>query len=98
MAIILYNFYLLIIVTKLFVIVCNNFGVSPDITGPQQGGITVFKIVQAVVTTVCLIFPLSLAKSMSALRYISLVSIGSIIYTLIVRKIRFFINLIGHAY
>lgn len=43
-----------------------------------------FKVIQAVVTTLFLIFPLSLAKSMSALRYISLVSIGSILYTLIV--------------
>lgn len=45
---------------------------------------TLFKVLQAVGTTVLFIFPLSLAKSMSALRYISLVSIGAIIYTLIV--------------
>jgi amino acid permease len=73
-----------IIITKLFVICCNNFGVPKDITGDVGQGITIFKVVQAVVTTLFLIFPLSLAKSMSALRYISLVSIGSILYTLIV--------------
>jgi len=46
--------------------------------------VTLFKVLQVVGTTVMFIFPLSLAKSMSALRYISLVSIGAIIYTLIV--------------
>jgi amino acid permease len=67
------------------VICCNNFGVSTDITGTAGGtDITLFKVIQAVTTTVVFIFPLSLAKSMSALRYISLVSIGAIIYTLIV--------------
>jgi len=44
-----------------------------------------FKVLQAVITTVALILPLSLAKSMSALRYISLVSIGAIFYTLLVK-------------
>eukprot|EP00347_Sterkiella_histriomuscorum_P008929 403343202 len=73
-----------IIITKLFVICCNNFGVSPEITGDPEHGITTFKAVQCVITTVCFIFPLSLAKSMSALRYVSIVSIGSILYTLIV--------------
>lgn len=72
------------LVTKLFVICCNNFGVPKDITGEPGSGITLFKTLQAIITTVCLILPLSLLKSMSALRYISLVSIGSIIYTLIV--------------
>lgn len=46
-----------------------------------------FKVIQSMITTICLIFPLSLAKSMSALRYISLVSIGAIIYTLVVMLI-----------
>lgn len=73
------------LVTKLFVICCNNFGVSKDITGEPDSGITLFKTLQAIITTVCFILPLSLLKSMSALRYISLVSIGSIVYTLIVR-------------
>lgn len=64
-------------------ICCNNFGVPKDITG-KEGEITLFKVLQAVITTACFILPLSLAKNMSALRYISLVSIGSILYTLIV--------------
>ncbi len=34
-----------IIITKLFVICCNNFGVSPSITGDVGSGITVFKVV-----------------------------------------------------
>ena len=57
---------------------------SKDITGEPGSGITLFKSLQAIITTVCFIFPLSLAKNMSALRYISLVSIASIVYTLIV--------------
>lgn len=65
-------------------ICCNNFGVSKEITGDINGGITWFKTIQAIITTVCFIFPLSLAKSMSALRYVSLVSIASILYTLVV--------------
>jgi amino acid permease len=67
------------------VICCNNFGVSRDITGdPSNGEITLFKVLQAVITTICFILPLSLAKNMSALRYISIVSIVSIFYTLVV--------------
>lgn len=68
-------------------ICCNNFGVPKDVTGSIDGGITWFKTIQAIVTTVLFIFPLSLAKSMSALRYISLVSIGSILYTLVVMSV-----------
>lgn len=68
-------------------ICCNNFGVSKDITGNIDNGITWFKTIQAIVTTICFILPLSLAKSMSALRYISLVAIGSILYTLVVMSV-----------
>jgi hypothetical protein len=66
------------------VICCNNFGVPPSVTGDKDSGITLFKSLQAVITTVAIIFPLSLAKSMSALRYVSIVSICAILYTLIV--------------
>ena len=66
-------------------ICCNNFGLSTEITGDKDSGVTLFKALQAVITTVAIIFPLSLAKSMSALRYISIVSICAILYTLIVR-------------
>ena len=45
---------------------------------------TLFKVLEVVGTTVLLIFLLSLAKSMSTMRNISLVSIGAIIYTLMV--------------
>lgn len=72
------------IVTKLFVITSNDFDVPQDITGLPGGDPNLYKVLQAVITTVCFIYPLSLAKSMSALRYISIVSIGAIIYTLIV--------------
>lgn len=89
------NFYFIeLLVTKLFVICCNRFGVSTDITGPQDSGITLFKALQCIITTLCFIFPLSLAKSMSALRYVSIVSICAILYTLIVKL---FINFIGYV-
>ena len=76
------------IVTKLFVITSNDFGVPISITGVAgDGEFKVYRILQAIVTTVVFIYPLSLAKSMSALRYISIVSIGAIIYTLVVSTI-----------
>lgn len=66
-------------------ITSNDFGVPVDVTGVAGGpDKTLFKIMQAIITTACFIYPLSLAKSMSALRYISIVSIGAIIYTLVV--------------
>jgi len=63
---------------------CNQFGVSSDITGKPNGSPTTFKVLQAVITTVAVIYPLSLLKKMSALRYFSILSIVSILYTLIV--------------
>lgn len=81
------NYLTIIIVTKLFVRVSNQFGVSPATTGDPDHGITTYKALQCLFTTLFIIFPLSLAKSMSALRYVSIVSIGAIFYTLIVRRI-----------
>jgi len=37
------NLLIVFIVTKLFVICCNNFGLSPDITGSPDKDITLFK-------------------------------------------------------
>lgn len=68
-----------IIVTSLFKYVCKQFGMGDD-----QVDSTLFSIYQSVPTALLLLLPLSLKKDMSAFRYVSLASIGALLYTGIV--------------
>jgi amino acid permease len=74
----------MILVTKLFVRTCIDFGLEDYVGDPDS--VTSFKVVQTIITTVYVIYPLSLAKSIASLRYISMVSIFAILYTFIVIK------------
>lgn len=73
-----------IVITQLFVFLLNDFGVSEDITGSAYQGITWVKSAQAVATSVFILFPLSLGKSMAAFRNLSLVGLICLIVTILV--------------
>ena len=67
-----------IIITQLFKYVCSKFGMSPELTCDTCYKLSVY---QAVPTAVLILLPLSLKKDMSAFRYVSLASIGALLYT-----------------
>lgn len=48
-----------------------------------------FKAIQSIVTTVFIIFPLGLIKKMTGLRYISLLSVGCILYVVLLLTCEF---------
>ena len=61
----------------------NFIGISPEITGKVEGDLTWYKVIQAVLTSTCIIFPISLVPKMSGLRYISMLSIFSMVYLIV---------------
>lgn len=65
-----------IIVTSLLRYVFTQFGMNKDFVES-----TMFAIYQSVPTALLLLLPLSLKKDMSAFRYVSLASIGALLYT-----------------
>lgn len=67
-----------IIITQLFKYVCSKFGMSEDLTCDSCYRLSIY---QAVPTAVFILLPLSLKKDMSAFRYVSLASIGALLYT-----------------
>lgn len=68
-----------IIVTSLFKYVFKQFKVDPDFVDSTK-----FALIQSIPTAVCLLLPLSIKRDMSAFRYVSLASIGALLYTGIV--------------
>lgn len=68
-----------IIVTSLLQYVCVHFGADRDFIYS-----TPFAVYQSVPTAVLLLLPLSLKRDMSAFRYVSLASIGALLFTAIV--------------
>mmetsp|Transcript_31693 Transcript_31693/g.48529 ORF Transcript_31693/g.48529 Transcript_31693/m.48529 type:complete len:84 (+) Transcript_31693:528-779(+) len=69
-------------ITSMFKYVCGKFGMDEDITDPLKT--TSLSYYQAIPTAALILFPLSMKRDMSAFRYISLASIGSLIFTGIV--------------
>ena len=65
-----------IIVTSLFKYVFKQFKVDPDFVDSTK-----FALIQSIPTAVCLLLPLSIKRDMSAFRYVSLASIGALLYT-----------------
>lgn len=65
-----------IIVTSLLRYVFTQFGMNKDFVES-----TMFAIYQSIPTALLLLLPLSLKKDMSAFRYVSLASIGALLYT-----------------
>ena len=62
--------------------ICNAFGVSEDFTGKPDEGITVFKSVQAVITSVILGW-ISLGREMSTFKNLSVLSVLSLSFTIL---------------
>jgi amino acid permease len=62
------------------VVFSNFIGVDPSVTGLVENDPNTYKTVQAVLTCVLVVFPLSLTPKMSGLRYISILSVGSMVY------------------
>lgn len=62
----------------------NAFGVSRDITGDPYEGITLFKSIQAIVTSACVLGPLSLGRDMGSFKNLAIVSLSCLILTILV--------------
>lgn len=75
-----------IVITSLFVLVANDCGLSPSITGDPYSGITIFKTVQTVITCYGILYPLSLGKDMSSFKTVSLVGLACLLLTIFVSK------------
>lgn len=75
-------------------VIFNFLGVSPSITGPVENSPTTFKVVQAMLVCTFILFPLSLTKRMSGLRYIALLSVVSMLFvaTLIIFELPMYID------
>jgi len=65
-----------IIVTSLFKYVFKQFKVDPDFVDSRE-----FSLIQSIPTAALLLLPLSIKRDMSAFRYVSLASIGALLYT-----------------
>jgi len=65
-----------IIVTSLFKYIFKQFKVDPDFVDSTK-----FALIQSLPTAVFLLLPLSIKRDMSAFRYVSLASIGALLYT-----------------
>ena len=73
-----------IVITTLFVIISNAFGVPKDITGDPYKGITWYKSIQAIITSAFILGPLSLGREMSTFKNLSLLSLFCLIFTILV--------------
>mmetsp|Transcript_11438 Transcript_11438/g.11449 ORF Transcript_11438/g.11449 Transcript_11438/m.11449 type:complete len:105 (+) Transcript_11438:532-846(+) len=63
-------------------------GVSSEVTGEVENDTNMFKIIFTVLMVGFVIFPLSLARTISWLKYICVLSVGSMIYLLVVLVIK----------
>ena len=73
-----------IVITQLFVLVMNAFGVPKDVTGDPYEGITLFKSIQAIVTSACVLGPLSLGRDMGSFKNLAILSLSCLIFTILV--------------
>jgi len=68
-----------IIVTSLAKYVCKQFGMDPDFVDSNE-----FVLYQSTPVAFLIMLPLSIKRDMSAFRYVSLISIGFLLYTAVV--------------
>ena len=73
-----------IVITQLFVMISNAFGVPKDVTGDIYDGITVYKSIQAIVTSAFILGPLSLGRDMSSFKNLAILSLSCLIFTIMV--------------
>lgn len=73
-----------IVITQLFVLISNAFGVPKDITGDPYEGITLYKSIQAIITSSLILGPLSLGRDMSSFKNLAILSLSCLIFTILV--------------
>lgn len=78
-----------IVITTLFVLISNAFGVPPDITGHPYDGISWYKSTQAIVTSAFILGPLSLGRDMSSFKNLSMLSLVCLICTILMVIVEF---------
>ena len=78
-----------IVITQLFVLISNAFGVPKDVTGDPYSGITYYKSIQAIVTSAGILGPLSLGRDMSSFKNLSMVSLACLIFTILIVLIEY---------
>lgn len=72
-----------IVITSLFVLISNAFGVPEDVTGDPYEGITLYKSLQAILTSSLILGPLSLGRDMGAFKNLSMVSLSCLVLTIL---------------
>lgn len=75
-----------IVITQLFVLISNAFGVPRDITGDPYEGITWYKSIQAIVTSSFVLGPLSLGRDMQSFKNLAILSLTCLIITISVSR------------
>lgn len=73
-----------IVITQLFVLVSNAFGVPSDITGDPYEGVTLYKSGQAIFTSAFILGPLSLGRDMGSFKNLAILSLSCLIITILV--------------
>mmetsp|Transcript_5608 Transcript_5608/g.9657 ORF Transcript_5608/g.9657 Transcript_5608/m.9657 type:complete len:123 (-) Transcript_5608:695-1063(-) len=68
-----------IIITSLIQYICIQFGADSDFVYSIK-----FRLIQSLPLAILVLLPLSLKRDMSAFRYVSLASIGALLYTAVV--------------
>lgn len=73
-----------IVITQLFVLISNAFGVPKDVTGDPYEGITLYKSVQAILTSAFVLGPLSLGRDMGSFKNLAILSLSCLVYTILI--------------
>ena len=73
-----------IVITQLFVLVSNAFGVPKSVTGDVYEGITAYKSIQAICTSAFILGPLSLGRDMGSFKNLAILSLSCLILTIMV--------------
>ena len=73
-----------IVITQLFVLVSNAFGVPKDVTGDPYKGLSWYKTIQAIITSAFILGPLSLGKDMASFKNLAILSLSCLIFTILV--------------
>ena len=64
--------------------VSNAFGVPKDVTGDPYSGITLYKSIQAIITSAFILGPLSLGRDMGSFKNLAILSLSCLIYTILI--------------
>lgn len=78
-----------IVITSLFVLISNAFGVPKDVTGDPYKGITLYKSAQAIITSSFILGPLSLGRDMGSFKNLSMLSLCCLIFTILIVVIEY---------